>query len=82
MAKAWYFFIGGDVLSTESYHKVETHTCLCGDKICSIYLPDTGKKPQIPLSDNMTNYITRALATQKLQPEKPFDTKKFVYLRD
>jgi hypothetical protein len=82
MAKAWYFFMGGDALSTNSYHKVEMHTCLCGDKICAIYLPDTGTTPKVPFSDNMTAYITSALATQRLQPEKPYHTKKYVYLRD
>lgn len=83
MARAWYVFIGGDdPMSASRYIKVQSKPkCLCGNIICSIYAIDNGLHPQDPLSENLRNYIKRALATEMLQPEYPFDSKKYVYLR-
>jgi hypothetical protein len=82
MAKAWYFMMGENPMDPKSYYKVSTHNCLCGDRICSIYLKDNGTQPLAPFSSNMQKYITDAMATQQLQPMVPYNAKKYVYLRD
>lgn len=82
--KSWYYYDGGDPLSATNYYKlgrVLPHNCLCGDTICMIYANDAGDVPFDPLSANMQQYITDALTTGLLQPQKPYNSKFFVYLR-
>lgn len=82
MSKSWYAFIHGDPFNTLSYTKLTIkHNCLCGTIICSIYTMDNGLHPHEPLSANIQQYIKNALATRQLQPETPFDSKKYVYLK-
>jgi hypothetical protein len=82
MSKEWYFFMGDDPLDAKNYYHVNAHNCLCGNRICSIYLYYTGRQPTAPLSANMQQYINDALATGQLQPAKPYYAKKYVYLRE
>jgi len=82
MSKTWYFLMGGDPFELENYFAVPEHNCLCGNTICSIYLYNSGTHPTQPLSGNIKQYITDALATGQLQPAKPYHAKKYVYLRD
>lgn len=86
MARSWYAFIGGGNPNTVSnYYKIPhgTHTCLCGPILCAIYAIDTENTPypQEPLSENIQQYIKKALVTGQLQPDIPYDAKKYVYLR-
>lgn len=84
MARSWYGFIGGkDTTNPLNYFKLTggKHNCLCGNEICAIYVTDSGTHPKEPLSTNMQQYIQTALATGQLQPEIPYDAKKYVYLR-
>ncbi len=83
MSRSWYAFIGGDdPTRSQSYIKLTIkHQCLCGNQICAIYAADNGSHPEEPLSANLQRYIKDALHTGQLQPEFPFDAKKFVYLR-
>jgi len=83
MSRAWYVFMGNDnnPTATESYHKVSGSSCLCGERICVIYVYDNGKHPASPLSPNMIKYIHDGIATTLFQPSKPYDAKKYVYLK-
>lgn len=86
MARSWYGFIGGkdsDAFDVLNYFRLTAgkHVCLCGNTICAIYAADHGIHPEEPLSTNMQQYIKNALVTGQLQPEIPFDAKKYVYLR-
>ena len=83
MSKAWYVFIGGsDVTSQSNYLRATLkHNCLCGTEICAIYLPNTGFYPAQPFSETMKAYISDALVTGKIQPSLPYDAKKYVYLK-
>jgi hypothetical protein len=83
MNRSWYAYTGfGDPTLCSSYVKITLkHNCICGDKICAIYATGEDFNPVEPLSDNMHLYIKKALATGRIQPEKPFGSKKFVYLR-
>lgn len=82
MSKSWYAFIYGDPLNVLSYAKLTTkHGCLCGNMICAIYATDDDRYPLEPFSSNMQQYIKNALVTGQLQPEVPFDAKKYVYLK-
>ena len=85
MAKSWYVFIGSDPTSVLNYVKVpniEKFNCLCGDLICSIYAKSAeGQNPANPLSDNLLKYIKNGLITGQMQPEKPLDSRKYVYLK-
>ncbi|SHG10367.1 hypothetical protein [Pedobacter caeni] len=82
MAKSWYVYTGfGDPLLTTSYAKIKVKPVTsCGNQICAIYAEGENFRPDIPLSQNMTSYIKKALITGQLQPEIP-DAKKYVYLR-
>lgn len=82
MSRSWYAYIYGDPLDAQNYAKLTIqHGCLCGDRICAIYSYGIGIQPVSPLSLNIQNYISNALITGQLQPEIPFDSKKYVYLR-
>ena len=84
MAKAWYSFFEGDPTSATNYYLMEklNYYCLCGDRICGIYATSSdGKHPTSPLSANMITYIEQALGTGELQPQKPINGKKYVYLK-
>lgn len=83
MARSWYVFIGGnDPTNFLNYYKLTVkHECLCGDQICAIYATGTGHNPDQYLSQNMQKYIKDALFTGQIQPETPFNAKKYVYLR-
>lgn len=83
MSRSWYAYVGlGDPSSCSSYVKVTAkHNCICGTKICAIYASGEDFRPSEPFSDNMRQYINKALATGKIQPERPFGSKKYVYLR-
>jgi len=83
MNRSWYAYMGiGDPSLCSSYVKVSVrHTCICGTKICAIYATGEDFRPTEPLSDNMQQYIKKALATGRIQPERPFGSRKFVYLR-
>jgi len=83
MARAWYVFMGGDdPLLSSRYIKIRSKpTCLCGDIICAIYAPDNGLRLAAPLSEHLCDYIKKALSTGMIQPEYPFGSKKYVYLR-
>jgi len=84
MKRSWYAFTGGsgDFTNVLNYHRISVkHACLCGDKICAIYANSNGLHPQEPLSKNMIQYINKALSTELIQPETPFDAKKYVYLK-
>ncbi len=82
MKRVWYAYLGGNHFEASSYVKITTrHGCLCGTQICAIYLPDHGFRPEEPFSKNMQQYISDALVTQMIQPEDPYQAKKYVYLR-
>lgn len=84
MAKSWYAFGGGDNYNdiTNYYSMRDAKAqCLCGNEICVIYTEDNGTHPKEPLSINIQQYIKLALATQQIQPDHPYDAKKYVYLR-
>lgn len=83
MNRSWYAYVGSqDPTLSSSYIKVTVkHNCICGEKICAIYATGEEFRPIEPLSANMQQYIKKALATGRIQPEKPFGSKKFVYLR-
>ncbi|MBB6270420.1 hypothetical protein HDF26_000847 [Pedobacter cryoconitis] len=85
MARSWYAFIGGNPIEITNYYKATVkHSCLCGDQICAIYAVDAGANnlhPPFPLSDNMKQYIQNALITGQIQPEIPYNTRKYVYLK-
>ncbi|WP_442587838.1 hypothetical protein ACSBL2_17470 [Pedobacter sp. AW31-3R] len=85
MSKAWYTFGEGDPKVVSNYYLSENlfFYCLCGQQICAIYATkaEEGQNPKAPLSANLLLYIDQALATGILQPERPIDAKKHVYLR-
>lgn len=83
MSRSWYAFIGGeDPIDYSRYIKVTVKPhCLCGDKVCAIYASGEGVNPTSPLSENMQTYIKAALLNGSLQPEKPSNAKKYVYLK-
>jgi hypothetical protein len=82
MSKSWYAFIGNDPLDTSSYYKVTVkHNCLCGLQICAIYATENGLHPSAPLSDNLQQYIKEALISHMMQPEAPYNSRKYVYLK-
>lgn len=82
MSKSWYAFIGGDPTNLISYyHLTVKHGCLCGDTICAIYAESEGLHPRTPFSENMQEYILQALTTGQLQPQVPYNAKKYVYLK-
>ncbi|NQX37624.1 hypothetical protein SAMN05421820_103381 [Pedobacter steynii] len=83
MSRSWYAYMGlGDPLLCSGYVKVTVkHNCICGEKICAIYAAGEGFRPTEPFSENMQQYIKKALATGRIQPERPFGSKKYVYLR-
>lgn len=83
MARSWYAFIGGDdPFNPLNYFQITVkHRCLCGNEICAIYAKDNGLHPEAPLSLNLQQYIKNALITEQLQPEVPFNAKKYVYLK-
>lgn len=82
MSKLWYTYLGTeDPLSTANYVRVTVKpTCLCGDRICAVLAPDTGEQPSVPFSANLQKYINDALTTGQLQPNHPYNAKKYVYL--
>jgi len=84
MARSWYAFIGSDNPFEETnYFRITVKpVCLCGDRICAIYARGINRTPDAPLSANMQQYIKTALATGFIQPEYPYDAKKYVYLKD
>lgn len=83
MSRSWYVFIGDNPTNALNYYRINIkHTCLCGDKICAIYAYDGGINPKEPLSPNLQVYISKALLTGQLQPDIPWDTKKYVYLKN
>jgi len=84
MKRSWYAFYGGDdPLNEKNYIKMPVGPlCLCGDKICAIYVYSESRQLNQPLTNNLQQYIKDALATRFIQPEYPFDAKKFVYLKD
>jgi len=85
MAKSWYVFMGGaetDNKDILNYFKLTVkHTCLCGTQLCAIYAEDGGNHPVAPLSRNLRSYIDKALYTTQIQPDSPFNAKKYVYLK-
>jgi hypothetical protein len=85
MKKSWYMFNGGtssNPFDISNYYKLKSsHTCLCGNIICAVYLNDSGLQPNSPFSNNLTNYIRSALSEGEMQPRQPIDAKKYVYLR-
>jgi len=82
MSKSWYGFIWGDPSKAESYVKMKNkHECLCGNAICAIYARGIEHHPDTPFSANLQQYIKDALVTGELQPQDPFDAKKYVYLK-
>lgn len=86
MARSWYAFIGGnDPTDIQNYYKVTVkHDCLCGDQICAVYAKENKDQEEphpAPFSMNMQQYIRDALSTKLLQPEHPYNTKKYVYLK-
>ena len=84
MTRSWYTYVGKDnPLDEKNYLKVGGKPgCLCGNNICAIYVRGHERQLEIPLSTNIQKYIKDALATEFVQPDSPFDTKIFVYLRD
>lgn len=84
MTRSWYAFVQGEnPLSEKSYIRVGIKpTCLCGNIICAISVASTEDYLKEPLSANLQKYIQRALATEYLQPESPYNAKIYVYLRD
>jgi len=81
--KRWYAFMGDDdPTDLAHYYRLDQPRpfCLCGDRICSVYMEDTGPQPTIPLSSNLQKYVRAALATEMMQPDTPYDAKKYVYL--
>ncbi|MNR11269.1 hypothetical protein D3C85_1275620 [compost metagenome] len=83
MARSWYAYLGfGDPTSFTSYARLTVkHQCLCGDRICAIYVAADTFRLESPLSDNLQEYIRNALLTGQIQPERPTGTKKYVYLK-
>lgn len=83
MARSWYAFIGGnDPTDIKNYFKITIkHNCLCGNQICAIYATGDDLIPTIPFSRNILEYINQALITGQIQPEIPYNTKKYVYLK-
>lgn len=83
MARSWYAYLGfGDPTSFSTYARLTVkHSCLCGDKICAIYVDADTFRLESPLSENLQEYIRNALITGQLQPESPRGTKKYVYLK-
>jgi len=82
--KAWYGYFGEDgedPMDVSHYHILQKFKrfCLCGPRLCCIYVDFNGDHPA-PLSENMRNYIEKALATELMQPDIPYDAKKYVYL--
>lgn len=83
MARSWYAFVyGDDPTNILNYYKITAkHDCLCGNRICAIYATGNDTHPEGPLSENMLQYINKALITGNIQPETPYNTKKYVYLK-
>ncbi|MGY0036923.1 hypothetical protein [Pedobacter sp. NJ-S-72] len=84
MARLWYTFIGGnDPTNFLNYYKISVkHECLCGNQICAVYVAGNGNShPDTNFSQNIQQYIKDALSTGQIQPEIPFNTKKYVYLK-
>lgn len=81
--KSWYHYGVGDPLSAKSYYKlgILPHYCLCGDKICMIYVENGNNAELDTLSANIQQYIKNGLSTGCPQPQKPYGSKFFVYLR-
>jgi len=83
MARSWYAFVNGNPQDVSNYFKLNAKfSCLCGNNICVIYAAGNERQPKAPLSYNMQRYIRNALDTGVIQPEYPYDAKKYVYLRD
>lgn len=83
MARSWYAYLGfGEPTSFSSYARLTVkHSCLCGNRICAIYVAADTFRLESPLSENLQQYIRDALITGQLQPESPSGTKKYVYLK-
>ena len=84
MSRSWYIFMGDDdPYNVLQYERVTVkHSFLCGNRIGVISSNDDEKHPKSPLSPNLRTYINKALITGQLQPDTPFGSKKFVYLKD
>jgi hypothetical protein len=91
MPRAWYIFNGSSDIDAQyaagnyrSMNNGNKPACVNGLQICAIYCSYTGAKgihPTIPLSRNITQYITDAFGTQVSQPQFPSNTKRYVYLK-
>ena len=92
MARAWYIFnsnLNDNGQYAISNYRIIGHgtkpACVNGLQICAIYVSFPGtEKPSYPLalSNNITQYITDAIATQVAQPQIPTDAKRYVYLKN
>ena len=83
MAKYWFGYIGtGDPTIAFNYRILTVKPgCLNGNVSCAIYAESGDGFPNVPLSDNLQQYITNALATLVAQPQDSGTAKKFVYLK-
>lgn len=87
MARYWYSYIKptSDPRLSSSYQLlrtgVRTPRCTIGNVLCAINAPAGGPFPFSPISANLQAYIAAALANGVPQPELPFGSKIFVYLK-
>lgn len=92
MPRAWYVFNGsttGDATYAAGNYRVLNNgnkpACVNGFQVCAIYVyyPGTVKPLNpFPLSENIKQYITDGIGTQVAQPQRPNNSKRYVYLRN
>lgn len=83
MVRSWYVYLGfGDPTSFSNYAQTTVkHNCLCGNRICAVYVEANTFRLENALSENLQKYIRNALVTGQLQPDTPTGAKKYVYLQ-
>ena len=90
MPRCWYIYTGGTVTTLHNYNKyiniggspspVSPGSCLGGFSLCAIYAPNCGDNPSF-LSQNIRNYITRALGQGTNQPDEPIGARIYVVVK-
>lgn len=88
MARYWYAYNGvEDPFDTSSYEKFDLPNrplCTTGTEICAVYASGSSlnSTPNNPFSNNLQQYIVRALTGSEVpQPNEP-GAKPHVYLRN
>ena len=84
MARYWYSYVvrSADPRLSSSYQLLKINpTCTTGPNLCAINSIEGGPFPFSPLSANLLDYIAAAIATGIPQPQMPFGSTYYVYMK-